>query len=92
MKNRILAGAAVLGLSVLFAGIGPVFAGGNDPQEHQALQQENQTMPYEEAMETGTLPPSEAEKQAAETDVRSGSQAGGTKVLDVDPRWKESGG
>jgi hypothetical protein len=86
MKKRILAGAAVLGLSVLVAGIGPAFAGGNVPQEHWTWQSE-------EAMETGTLPPSDAGKRAVEAGVKPSSQAGSDSyAIDTDPRWKESGG
>ena len=86
MKKRILAGAAVLGMSVLVAGIGPAFAGGNVPQDHRTWQSE-------EAMETGTLPPSDAEKRAVEAAARPTSQAGADSyAIDVDPRWKESGG
>lgn len=86
MKKRILAVTAVLGLSVLVAGIGPAFAGGNEPQEHRTWQ-------YEEAIETGTLPPSDAEKRAVEVGARPSSQAGSdSSAFDVDPRWKESGG
>jgi len=86
MKIRILAAAAALGLSVLIAGIGPGFAGGNDPLEHRAWQ-------YEEAMETGTLPPSDAEKQSVESGALPSPHASGdSSAIDVDPRWKESGG
>ncbi len=85
MKRVILAGVAALGLSVLLAGVGPVFAGGNDPQDHWAWQ-------YEEAIETGTLTPSDVGKQAMETDVPKSSQAGADVPAADDWRWKESGG
>jgi hypothetical protein len=86
MKKRILAVTAVLGLSVLVAGIGPAFAGGNIPQEYWTWQSE-------EAMETGTLPPSDAEKRTEKAVARPSSQAGrDSSAIDVDPRWKESGG
>lgn len=86
MKKRILAGAAALGLSVLVAGVGPAFAGGNDPQEHRTWQ-------YEEAIETGALPPTDAEKRAVEAGARPNSQASSdSSASDADPRWKESGG
>lgn len=86
MKKRILAGAAALGLSALVAGVGPAFAGGNDPLEHRAWQ-------YEEAIETGTLPPSDAEKRPVESGALPSSHASGdSSAIDVDPRWKESGG
>lgn len=94
MKKGILAGAAALGLSVTVAVIGPAFAGMNvqdhwtsQPQYEQALEAE--TLP---PLETGTLQASDAVIQAAESDVRSGSQAGGTAALDADPRWREAGG
>jgi hypothetical protein len=86
MKKRILAGIAVIGLSVLVAGIGPAYAGGNIPQEHWTWQSE-------EAIETGTLPPSDAEKLAVEAGNRPTSQAGpDSYAIEADPRWKESGG
>lgn len=76
----------MLGLSVLFAGIGPAFAGGNIPQDHWTWQSE-------EAMETGTLPTSDAEKRALEAGARPALQAGSDScVIEVDPRWKESDG
>lgn len=89
MKKRILAGAAALGLSVLVAGVGPAFAaggGGIAPLEHWPSQPA-------EAIETGKLPPSDAGKQAMETVVFPSAQLGADPyTIEVDPRWKESGG
>lgn len=86
MKGRILAAFGVFGLSILVAGMGPAFAGGNDPQEHRTWQ-------YEEAIETGALPPADVEKPAAEAGtLRGPDMRSAPAEIDVDPRWKDSGG
>lgn len=86
MKGTILAVTVLFGLAVLLGSAGSVSAGGNSPQDHWTWQ-------AEEALGTGTLPPSDAPKSAVKTErPQDPGMTSDTPDFDSDPRWKESGG
>ncbi len=88
MKRTVLAGFVVFGLSVLIAGMGPVFAGGGiDPQEVWT------TWQSEAALETGALPGAEVGKpEMGAISTMAPGVSSDLPDFDKDPRWKESGG